>query len=313
MKKKLSVYGIPRYCDLHVKHQSIELLRKAGFWNLVEDKIHERNGSAAIRWKNATMATITGLDRDQLRQVRENKFSLHELLIYKNALKSGYHLTKEQVGIVTNCWNLKDLKVYTKIPAARAAIYLSKQTGMTLGDYIDYLKECTELGYNTEEKKTLFPKDLKASHAKTSKLWQAEREKILAEKAAKETAEKLIKFREGLDLIYPRKEAFIKNGLLIRRAESESELRAEGQSLGHCVGSYGYKTASKISVILFIRRASAPEKSYYTMEFSAKREVLQCRGNGNCNMTDEVKDFIEIWKKEIVGNLIKQKKRQKAA
>ena len=50
----------------------------------------------------------------------------------------------------------------------------------------------------------------------------------------------------------------------------------------------------------FIRKAENPDLPYYTLELSPKGDIVQCRGNHNCDMTDEVKAFVKLWHETVV-------------
>ncbi|WP_373692317.1 PcfJ domain-containing protein, partial [Pseudomonas aeruginosa] len=46
-----------------------------------------------------------------------------------------------------------------------------------------------------------------------------------------------------------------------------------------------------------MRRKEKPEKPYYTLEWKGK--VVQCRGMNNCAMTQEIKEFVDLFSKEM--------------
>ena len=79
--------------------------------------------------------------------------------------------------------------------------------------------------------------------------------------------------------------------------ENTEAISKEGQNLHHCVGSYISRVAKGESIILFVRKANAKNKSYYTMEIKDD-EMTQCRGFGNKSCTNEVKKFIKNFAKD---------------
>ncbi|MBP3327505.1 MAG: PcfJ domain-containing protein [Clostridia bacterium] len=94
--------------------------------------------------------------------------------------------------------------------------------------------------------------------------------------------------------------------------KSESELKKEGATLRHCVGSYGkYHTEKK--VIFFIRHYRRPERSYYTLNVDCtgtKPIELQLHGYGNerhgpnkqysHSIPPKVRAFVDRWEKEVL-------------
>ena len=88
------------------------------------------------------------------------------------------------------------------------------------------------------------------------------------------------------------KYTFENDTLIIFPPKSEAELRREGKSLHHCVGTYAEKHARGDTAILFIRHKDNVEKSFFTLELDEKHiAVRQNRGNHNCDRTDEVVIF----------------------
>ena len=81
--------------------------------------------------------------------------------------------------------------------------------------------------------------------------------------------------------------------------EHLAELTAEGSSLRHCVGSYKKEVAQGLEGILFLRKLSDPNVSYYTIDVvkseNGKYIVRQCHGKCNCQPTPEVIDVLTQW------------------
>ena len=63
-------------------------------------------------------------------------------------------------------------------------------------------------------------------------------------------------------------------------------------------------------MIFFIRQKAAPEKPYYTLEWHGR--VVQCRGFRNCEMTPEVKAFVEIFGEKMAEYENAPRKQRKA-
>lgn len=64
------------------------------------------------------------------------------------------------------------------------------------------------------------------------------------------------------------------------------DLKKEGASLSHCVGSYGHRIVSGKSKIAFVRKKDNIDKSLYTIEFN-ERGILQLEGFGRQKPKDE--------------------------
>ena len=101
---------------------------------------------------------------------------------------------------------------------------------------------------------------------------------------------------------------FTYGGLFCRPAENTGELVAEGMQLTHCVGTYAERYANFKTHIIFIRHVAAPDKPYYTMEVSIDNHIVQVRGFKNCGQTDEVQEFVNHFKTEVLSKLKKGRK-----
>lgn len=102
-------------------------------------------------------------------------------------------------------------------------------------------------------------------------------------------------------------------GLCIRPAASADQLRAEGRTLHHCVGTYAKQMAAGKTAIFFIRKRSARQTPYFTLELDVKTlKVMQNRGLRNCERSEDVVAFEEKWLAYIRGKYgRKQNKNQK--
>lgn len=79
-----------------------------------------------------------------------------------------------------------------------------------------------------------------------------------------------------------------------------SDVRIEGQNLGHCVGTYVNRITSGQTNILFLRKKKDPNASFYTIEVSNDGYIVQVHGKGNRwpATNPEVIPFLDAWVKE---------------
>ena len=153
----------------------------------------------------------------------------------------------------------------------------------------------------------LFPKDFKKAHDEMSKQYMKFKDKQERE-ATKRFNRLLAKMKkETVDVEAMKLDIA---GLFIRLPNKLEELKAEGEALHHCVGTYMEKVRKGETMIFFIRRKEEPNKPFYTLEW--KGRVLQCRGSHNCDMTPEVKAFVNIFQEKMVEYEKEPKKQRKA-
>ena len=68
---------------------------------------------------------------------------------------------------------------------------------------------------------------------------------------------------------------------IIRIPNTLSEIVKEGSNLHHCVSNYTDSHAQGNTTILFLRKKSAPDKSFYTIELTKGNAIQQIHGFGN--------------------------------
>lgn len=289
-------YGIIKYIHFFLKYQSVELLEKAGFNKVVAERL--QRGTSAVNWRATDLRKILKLNNKELREFRAAGGDVWKLEIYQYLRKMGQRVSFEVVSKLTD-YNLKEnldeVGKYAKIE--KALEYLNGQEGMRLRDYADYLKECNKLGYDMKNKKVLFPKDLREAHQRTSNAIEISKDQIRQKE-----------FEEGIRKVYDKPE-FTDGNLLIRPAASINEICEESKALSHCVRTYTDKVCNGRCAILLIRRREDPSRPYYTLELSPSGIIVQCRGDHNCDMTEDVKAFVKLWHETIVM----KKKKGKAA
>lgn len=75
------------------------------------------------------------------------------------------------------------------------------------------------------------------------------------------------------------------------------DLVNEGAKLHHCVGSYVDSVGEGREYIMFLRHTNDLETPFYTINVTTRNKIRQVHGLRNCNVTPEIKDFIEKWAK----------------
>lgn len=286
---------LTKYLELYVKYPVLtEKLFKEGFSNLLKDKINGCLPMQMVNFRKKTVSEAFGVPR---RAVKELKGCGRTQLINKQFI-IRYNLKGDVTKFVERYYPYytKEINFLAKrMTVNKLWTYLSKQEYVThncsISDYYDYLHECEKLKLDLSRKFILFPEDLRKAHEETSR---AIRE-LKAQKEAEAIAEQDRAFAVKLKAL-EKKYSFSADGLFIRPAKGAGELIKEGASLNHCVATYSDKYLNGQTIILFIRKESAPDESYYTMELSPQSEtVIQCRGLRNCGKTPEIEEFLRKW------------------
>lgn len=315
-------YPVP-YLRLYQTHANVEHVLVHGLPRVLHDlirrEVNRQNWEKNVRglmvledldWDESRPAQMLRLNKDELRLARSQDWGLLFWRLFTDAREFGEVLTGEDIQ---NAFRLGDDNVTNLVgrgPVAKSIRYLLRQCENIDDEYLrqcedldeededavpddgeapdvttllDYWRMAQALERNLDDPAVRFPRDLLNAHDRASKLMAQREMNAMADQ-----------FRLRRRLL--RKYSFKADGLLIRPAASQRELKEEGNALHHCVGTYGQKHASGGTAIFFIRKAKHPGESFFTLELDEKElKVRQNRGMHNCGRTEEVQAFEEKW------------------
>lgn len=309
------------FLEYHAKYPVIEFLWKAGYRNIVHNRIFgmSKENRNAIRWEQKKLRACFKFPLRILKLMPPEEWSLNDIQRVNDLWERyGGKITDTEIRLVLE--SKVDIQLWSRATAyasvGRILKYIQKQTEKRKGEnpdrrnvskdesariYRDYLQECEQLHLDLHDKEILFPKDLTAAHNRTMEQVKFERNKADQEKFQK-AVEKLEKF------------AWSEGEFFIRPAREQMELMAEGKALHHCVGGYIKRMAEGETAIFFLRKVSEPDKPFYTLELQKKR-VIQCRTehNASYDRKPDVKKFVDMWMEKIVKKGGKKKAKEAAA
>ena len=301
-KDTYKVYDFVEFFDLFSKYPCIEHIAKAGFEKMVIAKLLDGYTYGAVNWRAKTIFKALRVNRAELKELKYwGNVDLFFLKLYQTSKKDGSKLTLGEINDVKRLFDstqLKDVQLIMRYSSLRKAYnYILMQYKNNDGNHSfyshneviinwrDYINDCISLEMNLQDKSVLYPKSLYTAHQNTIKQVKVKADEIL-DKKFKARAMALQKY------------CFEYGDLFMRPAENTTELISEGKALKHCVGTYANSYASGSTAILFIRKKSEPEKPYFTVEIMPDGYISQVRGKSNCDPREDVKEFIEVFKKQ---------------
>ena len=152
--------------------------------------------------------------------------------------------------------------------------------------YRDYLHMAQELNSDMTARAILEPRDLKERHDLLAA-------RVNEVKSERENARMQKMIEKGL---YWWAHEYANEDFCVVYPQKHSDFITEGQRLNHCVGGAGYyeRHLEGKRMVFFIRRASEPEKAYFTAEIDMNAgHILQLYGFGDCSAPREVRAFTE--------------------
>ena len=266
---------------------------QSGYYYNIRRDFSVKNAEQYFDRKKVKPHEMLGIEKTEISLVKDWK--IERLTFYKDMKARGFKLTEKQLEEVetvgrTQFTDLLDNSVRDfgfDPPPIRTLNYLVKQRntvsrGIDAKYLFDYWNMTSAL-QNGLPPELLYPRNLEFAHDQVLK-----RKNEIANRATNEAIAEYAKKSEWLSF------SDEETGLFIRAAQSQDELIEEGKALSHCVGSYAKAVARGETTILFIRRISAPEVPFFTLEFKHGK-VQQNRGKRNCDRTQQVVAFEAKW------------------
>lgn len=315
-----SVVDLFRYLNFYCSYPEItEKLMKEGYKDDVKQYIYGNlSGCFNVRAKN--VPAFFKLDKVHLKTLREYKhcYGPDHIKAMQYMQNNGIKLTYNVFNFISSNYKNIDLirKLQDFMGMQKLIKYVEKQgafcacrnyygtlENLFFNNYKDYIQQCEMLKYDLIDKNIAVPMNLFQAHQQLTEILNAKK----AAEEAEAQRKKMKGFKKRLQKL-KEKYCYTNGNLLIRPAESYEDLQKEGTTLHHCVYSnYADRYIEGRTTILFIRRVSEPDKPFYTMEY-CNGTVVQCRTVYNGGMTDEIKNFINKWKKYLKSNNKRKKK-----
>jgi len=306
LAKNVVKFNIWRYFNAYYTFPAYEYLIKLRLYRFVVENVYMSKNDAELNFDGKDCLSILGINRTQLQQMQRLNGGIKHYKLIKAIGETGVTLKDEQVEtflrmelnndrIVSLLRFVTVHKIISYITRCleiwqmpRGGQFQSPEMNVAIC-WDDYLENSAMLGYDMENDFVLFPRDLKARHDEVMVLYKAEKSELLSKTIAA--------LHENLASRFN----YTWQGMMVRPPVSMDEIVADGHKLRHCVGSGSYieNMAKGKCFILFVRRAECPSEPFFTIELRDNM-VIQCRGQKNCSMTDEVKKFVAQWQKQIL-------------
>lgn len=309
---KLEYSGMPEFARTGIEfyqqdfinkakeYTGIEKLIKAEFYNLTNSCI-SYGSRAPIDLYQKRVKKVLGLTGEYYNLIRDKDPTWREYEVTEQCQDVGIRATWEQIQKMTQY--ARNFAIYMRHSTPHKMLkYIEglKSEGpyamrnQEVNDYHDYLQLAAGLGYNLDDDWILYPKNLKERHDQLTEE-QNERKAELEKESDDKKDRKLKRTikRKG----WTRYEMETEQ-LLIRLPKCAHEIRKEGNAQHHCVATYMDRMVAGETCILFIRKKEEQDKSYYTVEVK-DNEVIQVRGKYNVAPSEDVEEFMKVFKKNI--------------
>lgn len=297
------IYNVPvmSYLSYFAEYPQIEMLQKLGHYDVVKNLVWQYKKSFPyVNWKAERINDFFKMTKQEYNEFSANGGSLELLRVRRTLNKSLGLLDITGAARVLNFFGsdwyvesfIESMKLY-RVPVSDGIKYVMKQkedSGKVVTLYKDYLSMAQRLKYDLSVHNVMFPKNLNAAHDNAADTERAVLEAKRAEenRKAEQAAKKHLK---KYDKLY----AFSDGKYIITVPHTAKEIIDEGKAMRHCVGGYAARHLNGTLAILFLRDASAPDKSLYTIEMHGK-SLTQVQGyNNRTPLTSEARAFFDCW------------------
>lgn len=326
-------WNLMRFLSMAAQYpENVEMLQKAGMTDVLDDWTRRQKKNAAnIVWGEKDPRKAFRLDGGELKAfMATQKRSVSVLTLYKRAKKQKAGLTMADCQGIEDAlgWSAeKELPKVTKEYGAtikELTHYLKRQTdrgrtfGMAFRTWKDYMTAAEAMEMRIYREDVKFPKDLWTAHEEVTeqnrkRLEKEHRMEMRKQQAAEKKRQEEQAERERLALLayadrkkgLEKRYGYAAEGLMIRVPENREEIVAEGKALQHCVGGYADRHIDGAVTILFLRKESAPDKPFLTVEMNGDK-LVQIHGYKNEGMyttkgrfapdpREVYKDFLDPW------------------
>ena len=311
--KKVDRINPKEYLDVLSRRPYLEQMAKADLVRLAWEVV---NDCREIVLNDVNdFAKSMGIDKNRMKRLRKCNGGFVYLEWLKLEKSKGINISNsvidffEQNNLVPD-----DLEfIINKMTPVKICNYLKRQCRETsrpikelVSTWQDYTAMADRLKMDLGQEQIYKPKELIKSHDDLILLLESKELAMQASEISKKYPDV-----DGICQQIKEKYEYGDNDYLVIGPDRIEDIIMEGQVLGHCLHSssiYFERIQKKESYILFLRKASEPDKPYYTLEVEPGGTARQKRTVGDKQNADyeDAKLFIKKWQKEISKRLTRE-------
>lgn len=303
-----------KYLAVLEKVPQMEQLAKAGLPLLVKECVANHHSFEEYFKKHGAgnLAKMLGTDAQGLKRLRKNKGGQQFLRWLQYEKATGKPLPDHAISwFCSQEVKADDLKfIRDRMSIVQIYNYMRRQMRETrmsgkelLTTWADYLSMAQRFGMDTNDAIIYRVRKLRQRHDELVARCNQKELTLRAGEVLKEYPN-IERIYESIRGIY----AFTAEDYTVVVPSCIEEIMLEGEHLHHCVGGserYWERIERKESYVLFLRRTSDLQKSYYTLEIEPDGTVRQKRTMYDRQESDieDAKKFLKKWQKEISRRL----------
>lgn len=306
----------------------IEKAYKAGLYALASDMVYSkwRLRDVLGDQANGELAKMLGIDKARMQRLKQMDGDMKHLEWLRYEKKIDTVLRDSDIKLLSKAEispeELRRSKVSKRLSVEKICNYLDKQeqlrrgAGRTQsleriwGDWNDYVDMMQKMKMDCSMELLLKPKDLAIAHnelvAKIS--MKKSKKEIDATKKKYKTAQALLESGEL------KKYEYTSGKYCIVAPSGIEDIYEEGMVLKHCIhtcGIYFQRINIRETYLLFLRKAEAPDKPWYTIEIEPGGNIRQKKSvlNEAYKDLEDAMSFLKEWQQWVMKNLSEEDKK----
>lgn len=313
--------GILYFLTMERKYPVIEMAYKAGLYTLAKDMLNKTwLVKTLINSQQRELAKILGIDKARMQRLKKMEGDLRSLiwLQYEKVKDTIYRdsdimtLTRTEIEPET----VQKSKISNHLSIEKICNYLNKQNGIRRGsghrgglnqiwrDWNDYINMMKKLKMDCTKELLLKPKDLIIAHNELVA-------RISMKDAKKEINARIKKYRKAERLLESgelKKYEYQDEKYCIVAPKGIADIYEEGLTLKHCIHTcdiYFQRIDIRETYLLFLRRADAPDRPWYTLEIEPGGNIRQKKSvlNEAYRDLDDALPFLRKWQQALKKKL----------
>lgn len=217
------------------------------------------------------------------------QFMKHYDLNYKQ-LEVLRLIQKEDITLINNLTNIHDLDKLSEYVDLEEAYYkVLCKNEYSEYEYLDYLRMAKTLQYPMNNKRVLYPKNLKKAHDKVTKIY-----KVVQNEMIDKQIQERLKFLSKM--------TYKSSKYVIYAAPSVASLIDESKQMNNCIKSYCEDYGLGYKDLYFMRKLDNPDKSLVSVEVR-NNKIVQARIYDNDPPSKEQWNFLNKWQSKILSKV----------
>lgn len=306
-----------KYLYVEAGNPLIEKLAKIGMFRLAEEFIDAGYEHNLLNQSATELAKMMKLDTARLRRLRQMDGNMECLkwLQHEKIANTSWpddmirdlgmaEITSSDLGFLDPPLHYVKIWNYMK----KQSVLSGDDLDQVLITWRDYVGMADTAKWNTKTEQILFPKNLDEAHGKVILFLRGSDMKKESEKLEK----KWPKVKDVLPSLH--KFEYTSENYCIVTPKDILDIVKEGTALNHCVHTCDYyfdRMQKNESYLFFLRKTSAPDMPWYTLEVEPSGNIRQKRTTGDNQNADFQKavPFLKEWQKVFQSRLTPEEKK----